>query len=379
MKAFAALLDRLVYTPGRNAKLRLMGDYFRRTLDPDRGWALTALAGGIDFPHAKAGAIRGLAAEQVGEELFRLSYDYVGDLAETCALLWQGAAEAAAPQLSEVVERLQAAGRAESPGLLAGWLNRMDVAERWALLKLITGGFRIGVSARLARVALADAFDTAVEEIEEVWHGLDPPYASLFAWLEGKAAKPDLAALPVFRPFMLAHPLEEAAALDPADWLVEWKWDGIRVQLVARGGERRIYSRSGDDISDSFPDVREMMTFDGVVDGELLVRGAAGDAPFSDLQSRLNRKTVSRKMLAERPAFVRAYDLLFDGAEDLRSQPLTARRARLEGFVAALGDPGIDYSEALEIRDWAEVAALQEDARRLGREGLMLKRPRQPL
>ena len=375
MKAFAALLDRLVYTPGRNAKLRLMGDYFRRTPDPDRGWALTALAGGIDFPHAKAGAIRGLATEQVGEDLFRLSYDYVGDLAETCSLLWQGAGEEAAPALNEVVSQLQAAGRTQTPGLLAGWLDRMDVNGRWALLKLITGGLRMGVSARLARVALAEAFETPVEEIEEVWHGLAPPYTELFAWLDGKAGKPDLSSRPVFRPFMLAHPLEDTSALDPADWLVEWKWDGARVQLVGRGGEGRIYSRSGDDISPAFPDVLEMMDFEGVVDGELLVRGEDGDAaPFNDLQQRLNRKIVSKKMLAERPAFVCAYDLLFDGAEDVRALALTDRRARLERFLSKLNHPDLDLSEAIHISDWDEVAALQEEARRLGREGLMLKR-----
>ena len=375
MKAFAALLDRLVYTPGRNAKLRLMGDYFRHAPDPDRGWALAALAGGIDFPNAKAGAIRSLAADQVGEELFRLSYDYVGDLAETCALLWQGAETAEPPALGEVVDRLRAAGRTEAPGLLAGWLDRMDATERWALLKLVTGGLRVGVSARLTRVAAAEAFDVAVEEIEEVWHGLEPPFGPLFAWLEGTAPKPDLAALPVFRPFMLAHPLEAPEGLDPADWLVEWKWDGVRVQLVGNRGERRLYSRSGDDISRTFPDVLEMMEVDGVVDGELLVRGPDGDAaPFNDLQQRLNRKTVSKKMLAERPAFVRAYDLLFDGDDDLRGMPLVDRRSRLERFLERMGHPDLELSEALDIASWDEVAALQAEARRLGREGLMLKR-----
>ncbi len=374
MKAFAALLDRLVYTPGRNAKLRLMGDYFRRAPDPDRGWALTALAGGIDFPHAKAGAIRGLAMEQAGEELFRLSYDYVGDLAETCALLWQETGTADPPTLGEIVARLHGAGRAETPGLLASWLGHMDVTERWALLKLITGGLRVGVSARLARVALSEAFDTPVEEIEEVWHGLAPPYSALFAWLEGQAEKPDPGALPVFRPFMLAHPLADGVELEPSAWLVEWKWDGVRVQLVSRGGERRIYSRSGDDISATFPDVLEMMNFDGVVDGELLVRGPTGEAPFNDLQQRLNRKTVSKKMLAERPAFVRAYDLLMEAGSDLRDQPLTARRTRLAAFIERLDHPDLDLSESITVSEWAEVEALQAEARRLGREGLMLKR-----
>ena len=196
MKSFAALLDRLVYTPSRNGKLRLLADYFRRTPDPDRGWALAALTGGLDFPNAKAGAIRDLAREQTDEVLFALSYDYVGDLAETTALLWQTQSDAAPPGLADVVEALRCAGRTEVRGLVSGWLDGLDATGRWALLKLITGGLRIGVSARLARVALAQAFDTAVGEIEEVWHAVEPPYAALFAWLAGDAERPDLVRTP---------------------------------------------------------------------------------------------------------------------------------------------------------------------------------------
>lgn len=379
MKSFAALLDRLVYTPSRNGKLRLLSDYFRRTPDPDRGWALAALTGGLDFPNAKAGAIRDLAREQTDDVLFALSYDYVGDLAETTALLWQSQNEAAAPRLADVVETLRRAGRTEVRGLVAGWLDGLDATGRWALLKLITGGLRIGVSARLARVALAQAFDATVEEIEELWHAVDPPYGDLFAWLADGAGKPDVAGRATFRPFMLAHPLEERADLDPADWLVEWKWDGIRVQLAARGGERRLYSRTGDDISAAFPDVLAAMNFDGALDGELLVRdpadpASADPASFNALQQRLNRKTVSKKMLAAHPAYVIAYDILFDGAADLRGLPLVERRGRLEAFAARHGHPDIELSALLDAPDWASIAMLQAEARRLGREGLMLKR-----
>ena len=353
MKSFAALLDRLVYTPSRNGKLRLLADYFRRTPDPDRGWALAALTGNLDFPNAKAGAIRDLAREQTDEVLFALSYDYVGDLAETTALLWQTQTDAEPPRLADVVEALRCAGRTEVRGLVSGWLDGLDATGRWALLKLITGGLRIGVSARLARVALALSFDTAVGEIEEVWHAVEPPYADLFAWLAGGADRPDLTGRPVFRPFMLAHPLEERADLDPADWFVEWKWDGIRVQLAARGGDRRLYSRTGDDISAAFPDVLAAMAFDGVLDGELLVRdaadpGSADPASFNALQQRLNRKTVSKKMLAAHPAYVIAYDILFDGASDLRGLSLEERRPRLETFVARHDHPDIELSELLE-------------------------------
>lgn len=378
MKPFADLLDRLLYTPSRNGKLTLMADYFRRTPDPDRGWGLAALTGGLDFANAKAGAIRSLAADQTDDVLFRLSYDYVGDLAETCALLWRGQDPAPAPRLSQVVDELRNASRARVPHLLSGWLDRLDQTQRWALLKLVTGGLRVGVSARLAKVGLARAFDKPIEDIEEVWHGVDPPYAHLFDWLEDRSAKPDLTALPAFRPFMLAHPLEDAEDLDPADWQIEWKWDGIRAQFVSVGGERRVYSRSGDDISHTFPDIVDAMTFEGVLDGELLVREpdakpGSSPAPFNDLQQRLNRKTVSGKMLRERPAYVIAYDILFDGSKDLRGLPLTERRSRLERFIAADSNDRFEVSTILDSRDWPGVRNLQSEARRLGREGLMLK------
>ena len=179
--------------------------------------------------------------------------------------------------------------------------------------------------------ALADYGGKDVTEIEEIWHGLSPPYLPLFAWLDGKAAKPENLAAAPFRPVMLANPtdLDELARYKPADYLAEWKWDGIRVQVTAEGGTHRIYSRTGDDISAAFPDLLEAMDFDGALDGELLV-GHAGDGgiitgTFSDLQQRLNRKTVPARLQAKHPAVLRAYDLLQDGAEDLRPLPFEER------------------------------------------------------
>ena len=203
------------------------------------------------------------------------------------------------------------------------------------------------MNARLAKQALANAFGLEVEAVEEVWHGLRPPFTELFDWAEGRAEQPTVRDVPVFRPFMLAHPLEETkVSLD--DYAAEWKWDGIRVQLVHAGGETRLYSRTGDDISGSFPDVAEAFRVAGVLDGELLVRGAdqgvadvhgGAAASFNALQQRLGRKAVSQKMLGAFPAFVRLYDILFDGDEDLRDLAWTERRARLERF-AATARPG---------------------------------------
>ena len=168
MNPFAELLDRLAYEPGRNNKLRLMTDYFRGTADPDRGWALAALTGSLSFAHAKPGIIRTLISERSDPVLFELSYDYVGDLSETVALMWPTRGSGEQPQLtlSTVVTTLASLGKSELPGQLARWLDQLDETGRWALLKLVTGGLRIGVSARLAKTAAAELGGREAQEIE---------------------------------------------------------------------------------------------------------------------------------------------------------------------------------------------------------------------
>jgi DNA ligase-1 len=499
---FAELLDRLAYEPRRNAKLRLMTAYFRTTPDPERGFALAALTGSLGFANAKPGLIRALIAERTDPVLFALSYDYVGDLSETVALMWPGPVRRAdfavgcaqsfppsptlpheggggsapapaterpqergtrddarfvsqdgappppswgrkgkggltdaelsegdlltgngqpdlspppavsrkggernaaplghnnppAPTLTEVVEALTATLKPDLPHLIAAWLDGLDETGRWALLKLITGGLRVGVSARLAKTAIADMAPPerpiAPNEVEEVWHGLEPPYEALFAWVEGRGAKPEgLSAVP-FRPAMLAHALEEvdAAKLDPADFSAEWKWDGIRVQAAAATvGHRRqvrLYSRTGDEISGAFPDLVQAIAddpaFDGALDGELLVMREGRVQSFNVLQQRLNRKTVTPKLMVDFPAHIRAYDLLAGGTEDLRPLPFTERRARLEAFVSRLKSGRVDLSPLVAFTDWASLAAARADPASAGGgadaeaiEGLMLKR-----
>lgn len=390
MRAFADLIDRLVYTRSRNTKLTLIADYLRAAPDPDRGWALAALTGAVDIPAIKSSTMRALITQRVDAELFAMSRDFVGDTAETVALLWPEPASLApsdAPVLgvAEAIERLSAASRAEAPALLAAMLDRLDPDERYALLKLATGGLRVGVSARLAKTAFAQGFGLDVDAVEEVWHALSPPYPELFAWAEGRGAQPLSTDLPVFRPFMLAHPLEELR-VDLADYAAEWKWDGIRVQLVHVGGETRAYSRAGDDITASFPDVATAFAVPGVIDGELLVKGEAqggsledgGAASFNALQQRLGRKSVSTKMLAEYPAFVRVYDLLFDGDEDLRALPWAERRTRLEAFVARLDPERFDLSRVIAADSFDALAAIRDGARDAAIEGVMLKRRDSP-
>ncbi|AOG07096.1 cisplatin damage response ATP-dependent DNA ligase [Bosea sp. RAC05] len=389
MNRFAWLLDRLAYEPRRNAKLALIADYLRSTPDPDRGLALAAMTGGLVFPNAKAGLVRALIAERTDPVLFALSYDYVGDLSETVALMWparRGANDV--PHLPDVVEGLRSVGKTELPRLVASWLDALDETGRWALLKLITGSLRIGVSARLAKTAAASLGGIPADEVEQVWHGLEPPYATLFAWLEGRGPRPEATDPAPFRPVMLSHPIEDGdfEKMNPAEFQAEWKWDGIRVQAVTGtrpDGERvtRLFSRTGEDIAAAFPDVVEALTLDGTLDGELLVRREAAVQSFNSLQQRLNRKSVTSKMLLEHPAHIRAYDLLVDGEDDLRELPLSARRTRLEAFVARLASPVVDLSPPIAFSDWESLAAARADPAAAGAgadaeavEGCMIKR-----
>jgi DNA ligase-1 len=379
MIAFADLLERLVFTPSRNAKIALLQRYFATQPDPDRGLGLAAVTGELSFATAKPGLIRDLAAGRTDPELFAWSYDYVGDLAETVSLLWPPAGtNAPPPTLAEVVRTLNDTPKARLPDIVAAWLDASDASVRLALLKLITGGLRVGASARLAKIALAEVAGgrLAADDIEEVWHALAPPYIELFAWVEGRGPRPDPADAPVFRSPMLAHPLEPAdlAALDVPAFRAEWKWDGIRVQLTATRGGRRLFSRGADDISAAFPEIIEAMDFHAVLDGELLVMRDGAVAPFADLQQRLNRKQPGAKMLSQFPVGVRLYDILFDGTEDLRPLPFDQRRIRLEQFYARARPARMDLSEMIGFAALADLAALRDGARDAAIEGLMLKR-----
>ncbi|WP_342150636.1 cisplatin damage response ATP-dependent DNA ligase [Methylorubrum sp. SB2] len=483
MNDFAALLDRLAYEPRRNAKLRLLQDFFAGTPDPERGWALAAMTGGLTFREAKPALIRGLVEERVDPVLFALSHNYVGDLAETTALIWPGPEEGApsprtrgegraplvggetsgsggegasteepppdtpphlrlpprsaddevgralsptdpglardqqartevgraqlrsgrgdapglghnnppphVPTLAEVVETLATTPKRALPQHLAGWLDALDETGRWALLKLVTGNLRVGVSARLAKTAIGALGGHEADAVEQVWHGLKPPYAELFAWVEGRGERPESLNPAPFRPPMLSHPIEEEADLDKLDaeaFSAEWKWDGIRVQLA--GGRdthgqqvRKVYSRTGEDITHAFPDLAEAITFDGAIDGELLILRESRVQTFNVLQQRLNRKAVTPKLLEEFPAHVRAYDLLAEDGEDLRTLPFAERRARLEALVTHLDHARIDLSPVVPFATWPDLAAARADPASVGAgadadaiEGVMLKR-----
>ena len=381
MRAFAELLSRLSFTASRNAKLTLVRDFLRTQPDPERGWALAALTGDLVFDAAKPAMIRKAVEARMDPVLFAWSSDYVGDLAETVALAWPARPGAnREPDLSEVVDALRSASRTEVPRLLEQWLDALDADGRWAVLKLMTGGLRVGLSARLAKQALADLGPVPVSDIEELWHGQAAPYDDLFAWLEGRSERPAADHPGRFRPVMLAQAIDEAVdfeKLDPDAYAAEWKWDGIRVQAISEDGVRRLFSRTGDDIAKAFPDVVEALDFEGVLDGELLVIRDGRVAPFGELQQRLNRKSVDVRLTAEFPAGIRAYDILADGANDVRHLPFAGRRGRLEAFVGRLKSTRIDLSPLQPFASWDELAALRASpppGDPQAAEGLMLKR-----
>jgi DNA ligase 1 len=381
VKAFSALLDRLAYTPSRNDKLRLLADYFANTPDPDRGYALAALTDGLFFRLPLRRILGELIEARIDPVLFGLSRDYVGDTAETIALIWPAEGRGQEPlRLASMVETVQSVHPMEFPLLLTKWLDQLDVTERWALLKLLTGALRVGVSARLAKTALAEWSAKPLAEIEEVWHGLSPPYLELFAWLSGEAPRPSMEGRAVFRPLMLSHQIEdrELAAINPTDFVAEWKWDGIRVQAAHQAGEKRLFSRTGDDISASFPDVVETLPEGVVLDGELLVMRGYEVAPFNDLQQRVNRKSVTSAMLKSHPAHIRLYDILFEGDEDLRPLPFVERRKRLESWHKMHAPTRTDVSSIVDFVSITELEKLWAGARETGIEGLMLKRRDSP-
>jgi DNA ligase-1 len=378
MKRFAQLLELLVLTPSRTRKLSALTQYFREVPDPDRGYALAVLTGGLSFRNVKPALLKDIVLREVDETLFAMSYDYVGDLGETIALIWpHHGGEGELPSVTELIALFNTTSKSELPKLIADLLTRAGINERWALVKLATGALRIGVSARLAKTALADMSGVELQAIEEVWHGLEPPYLDLFAWLDGKTERPQIDETARFHPLMLSNPIDEEkdlAKLSPSDFSAEWKWDGIRVQLVMSKDGASLFSRTGDDIANAFPDIVSNVIGQGVLDGELLVGHDFEPGTFNDLQQRLNKKTASAKQLKESPAFIRVYDMLFDGREDIRTLSWQERRARLEAWFEANPQTRLDLSPVLGFVDWDQLAELRRrGADEHGHEGVMIK------
>ena len=389
MRAFAALYAALDETTATSEKVAALARYFRAAPPADAAWAVSFLIGRRPKRLVRAASLRRWAAEEAGipEWLFDESYHAVGDLAETIALLLPDEAAAASDGSLRywVEERLLALRGLDEPeqreALVSAW-RELPGRERYVWNKLITGAFRVGASARLVVRALAEVSGVPDEIVAHRLMGAWDPTPEHYDRLVGADSGDADMSRPY--PFFLAYPLEQALEeLGRAgDWQAEWKWDGIRAQLVRRSGATWLWSRGEDLLAGRFPEVEATAAFlrDGtVIDGELLPWVAGAPLPFAQMQRRIGRKTLGRKILGEVPVVLMAYDLLEEGGADLRTLPLDARRARLERLVAALpAGAAIQLSPVVEADGWQALASARDAARAGGAEGLMLKRRSSP-
>ena len=431
MEAFSHLLEQLYFTSGNKAKAQLIADYIANTPDPDRGWAIAAMAGTLRFDFFKRNTVKKLITEHTDPELFAMSYDYVGEVSETVAHLWPYSEPTdSLPTLTEVVETFASVSKQKVSETLAHYLTIMTPAQRWALLKLGTRALRIGVSARSIKQILADYGNKDIKEVETLWHAVTPPYVDMISWLEGKADKPDIENAVTFHPVMLSHPIEDSDidAFTKNTWQIENKYDGIRVQLVVKSNnslddktqngsgvdadvpEKALFSRTGDDISHSFPDLLESVSGNMVLDGELLVihnaehglhqseestaQSAARQRTSSDksgkqassatqpdvdtfnaLQQRLNKKKPSKALQSSAPVGLIVYDALVLNGEDLTEKTLKARRHALEEWFSNTNNSRLFLSETLNATSPETLRQLHTQVcQNRAVEGLMIKR-----
>ena len=400
MKRFAALYTALDATTSTNDKLDALIAYFSAAQPEDAAWASYFLAGGKPRQSVPTRALVECARERAGLPawLFEESYQAVGDLAETIAHVLPPATRESELGLAQWIEErvltLRGTDPAELHARLIGYWDELNWSERFLLTKLIGGGFRVGVSRQLVVRALAQVAGVDHKHVAQRMVGWtdskQAPSAARYLRLIAPAAEGDDVDTPhesdlgLPYPFFLAHPLQsEPETLgSPSDWIVEWKWDGIRAQLVKRAGRVWIWTRGEELVTDRFPELAslgEALPDGTVIDGEILAwePGANAPLPFARLQPRIARKSLTKKVLADSPAALLAYDLLEAEGRDLRTQPLAARRAQLDALAHALSHSlAVDLLRVSPLvvgTDWKALADLREESRIRGVEGLMLK------
>jgi DNA ligase-1 len=388
MRDFARLYAELDETTATNRKLDALKNYFSRTPPQHAAWAVYFLAGGKPRQTVPTKLLRQYAIEYAGiaEWLFDESYNAVGDLAETIAHILPSPQHSSDVGLAEWMTERIAPLRGAPPETireaLFAWWDQTDWRGRFLLTKLIGGGFRVGVSKLLVTRALAEVAELDGKLVAQ----------RLMGWTDGRvhptADRYTQLIAPISDdehqlrggqpyPFFLAHQLNaEPHTLGPtADWLVEWKYDGIRAQLVRRTGQTWLWSRGEDLITDRFPEIASIALPEGtVIDGEILIWKTDLPASFADLQKRIGRKTISAKMLAELPAVLVAYDVLEHEGVDIRATPQSSRRAILENIVSHANTPTLKLSPLINADDWQTMATIREDSRSRVVEGMMLKR-----
>lgn len=383
MRRFAALYRALERSTGTGDKRAVLLAYFREAPPEDAAWALWLLSGNKLARIANSTELRDWVVAESGQPPWLVDecHAHVGDLAETLALLLEDPPDADDVSLSAWIEQrlLPVAGTEPTrrrEAVIAGW-RALAFDERLVFNKLLTGALRVGVSQRLVQQALAELSGVDIARLAQRMLGAWSPSPSFLRDLLSPDALPGDRAQPY--PFFLASPLEAAPESlgDIGDWLLEWKWDGIRLQLIRREGEIALWSRGEERLDGRFPEIEAAAASlppDIVLDGELLAWDGDAPLPFIALQPRIQRRKPGPKLLAQAPARVLAYDLLESGGEDLRDRPLAERRALLEALLAAHGDPRIVASPRVAAAGWTDADRLRLDARARGVEGLMLKR-----
>ncbi|MDF0600399.1 ATP-dependent DNA ligase [Psychromarinibacter sp. C21-152] len=383
MKRFAALFTRLDQTTRTTAKVAALADYFSEAPEPDRLWTIALLSGRRPKRTVNATILREWASDtaKIPLWLFEESYAIVGDLAETIALVLPPNRTESDHSLTHWITEIRRLPTLEEPDrralIDAAW-DRLDASERFLFNKLLTGGFRVGVSRTLMTRALARATGIDEPDLALRLMGDWSPDTTTYRRLVLEPDPEEDLSRPY--PFFLAYQLEDDPEdLGPVtDWLAEHKWDGIRGQLILRGGTHHVWSRGEELMTDRFPELAAARDFvpDGtVIDGEILAWTDDAPLPFAALQKRIGRKTVPKKLLAEAPVILKAYDLLEWQGGDIRATPLKDRRALLDTLVESLpADAPIRLSPRLAADTWKILADTRARARDIGAEGLMLKR-----
>jgi DNA ligase-1 len=383
MEDFVSLYQALSETSSSSAKVENLIRYFREAPAADLGWAIHILRGEKLRRPVSSRQLREWASEVSGYPLWLIeeSYHVVGDLAETIAKVVSGGVARRPVCLSDWIRQSQALkgmGLDEQRDTVRSIWRANTEDENLVFNKLITGGLRIGVSRGLVTRALAVVTEIDEAAITQRLLALrEPGQITLQALQEVEGATQ--AATPY--PFYLAYPIEGGveALGDPAEWIAEWKWDGIRGQIVRRGDSLGVWSRGEELVTESFPELRGLaqdLPEGTVIDGEIVSLEGQVPGSFAQLQKRLNRSRVPQKLLSSHPVGFVAYDLLELGREDLRARPCAERRKLLEEVVSSvrLSCPGVLLSDALGFSSWREADALRSSARKVGAEGLMLKR-----
>jgi len=386
MHRFAALFAALDSTTKTNAKIAALADYYRDAPHDDAAWATYFLSGNKTKRLVSTKMLRQWTAEaaKIPEWLFQESYDAVGDLAETMSLIVPPGSSMDDATLTHWIEQrllplAKMSEESQREAMFAIW-EQTELLDRFVIMKLITGAFRVGVSARLVTRGIAEATTVGVDVLAHRLMGNWKPTADFFGRLIDPNATDTRISQPY--PFCLAHAIDVESGVeaigDPRDYLVEWKWDGIRGQVIRRGGRTFIWSRGEELMEARWPEIEsssELLDDGTVLDGEILPEDASGQLlPFAQLQRRIQRKTVGKKLLTEVPVVFRAFDCLEENGHDLRALPLDKRRQRLEAIIENTQPRNIKVTELLRGDSWDHLAAFRAACRERQSEGLMLKR-----